>query len=131
MLLRKGSEGDDVKKLQSKLGLNVDGDFGPETEAAVIKYQKENGLTPDGLVGNGTWSKLFTVISEESNIKLDIIKLKGHIPQEVYDQIPIACEKFNITNALRLAHFLGQCDHESGHFKAVSENLNYSESGLS
>jgi putative chitinase len=130
MLLKKGSKGDDVKKLQSKLGLVDDGDFGPATEAAVIKYQKENGLTQDGLVGRGTWSKLFAVISEESKIEIDLTKLKGHIPEEVYEQIPEACEKFNITNALRLAHFLGQCAHESGHFRAVSENLNYSESGL-
>ena len=42
MLLKVGSEGEDVKKLQSKLGLNSDGDFGPMTESAVIKYQKEN-----------------------------------------------------------------------------------------
>jgi putative chitinase len=39
-------------------------------------------------------------------------------------------EKFGISNPLRLAHFLSQCGHESGGFKAVSENLNYSAKGL-
>jgi putative chitinase len=39
-------------------------------------------------------------------------------------------EKFNITNHLRLSHFLSQCAHESGNFKFLTENLNYSGDGL-
>jgi len=39
-------------------------------------------------------------------------------------------EKFNITNHLRLAHFLSQCAQESGNFKLLTENLNYSADGL-
>ena len=39
-------------------------------------------------------------------------------------------EKFNISNHLRLAHFLSQCAHESGNFKVLTENLNYSADGL-
>jgi len=61
---------------------------------------------------------------------IDISKIKGHIPDSVYDQITITSEKFEITTVLRLAHFLAQCSHESGNFKAVSENLNYSSDGL-
>ena len=34
-------------------------------------------------------------------------------------------EKFEINTPLRLCHFLAQCAHESGNFKAVTENLNY------
>lgn len=57
-------------------------------------------------------------------------KLKGHVPDSVIAQIPDTAAKFNITTPLRLAHFLAQCAHESGNFKAISENLNYSADGL-
>jgi putative chitinase len=44
--------------------------------------------------------------------------------------IPDTAEKFQINTPLRLAHFLAQCGHESGGFRAVQENLNYSADGL-
>ncbi len=141
MILKVGSEGADVKKLQEKLGVEAIGKFGPKTEAAVKAWQKANGLKEDGIVGDATWSKLFgeakpkaEVIKEDvvipSGGPLNLEKLKGHIPDAVITQIPETAKKFNITNNLRLAHFLSQCGHESGNFKAVSENLNYSADGL-
>ena len=138
MLLKIGSKGEDVKKLQAKLGLGADGVFGSGTEAAVKKWQASNGLTADGIVGEGTWSKMFgdkQLITEPSKpivssgpLKLE--NLKGHIPDAVIAQIPETAQKFNITNPLRLAHFLAQCGHESAGFKAIQENLNYSADGL-
>jgi putative chitinase len=139
MLLKVGSKGDDVKKLQEKLGLSADGSFGPNTEKKVKEWQSANGLTADGLVGDGTWAKMFggeapaakpvsNVVIPPSEFKLEA--LKGHVPDAVIAQIPDTAKKFNITNPLRLAHFLAQCGHESGGFKAVSENLNYSAKGL-
>ena len=56
--LKKGSRGNDVKTLQSKLNLIADGIFGSLTEEAVKEFQKKNGLTADGIVGPGTWAKL-------------------------------------------------------------------------
>jgi putative chitinase len=61
---------------------------------------------------------------------MNIQKLKGHIPDVVLSQIPDTMSKFELNTPLRLAHFLAQCGHESGGFKAIRENLNYSAKGL-
>lgn len=58
--IQKGSKGDETKKWQEFLnaqgyGLSVDGDFGDNTYKATIDYQKKNGLTADGIVGELTW----------------------------------------------------------------------------
>ena len=59
---------------------------------------------------------------------MDTSKLK--LVPVVMDEMPSVIEKFNISTPLRLAHFLAQCGHESGDFKLVRENLNYSKDGL-
>lgn len=56
--LRKGSKGEEVKKMQAALGIGADGDFGPGTEAALKKWQAANGLTADGVAGPKTLAKL-------------------------------------------------------------------------
>jgi putative chitinase len=138
MTLKVGSKGEEVKALQEKLGLEADGNFGPGTEAKLKAWQTTNGLTADGIAGPSTLAKLG--ISESaapaapaaaipaSAFKLD--KLKGHIPDAIIAQIPDTAARFGITNVLRLSHLLGQAAHESGHWKAFSENLNYSADGL-
>ncbi len=45
-----------VRWLQAALHLPVDGEFGPETEAAVQRLQARHGLTVDGVVGPATWA---------------------------------------------------------------------------
>jgi peptidoglycan hydrolase-like protein with peptidoglycan-binding domain len=47
-----------VVRLQEALGVQVDGTFGPETEAAVRRLQARHGLVADGVVGPQTWHAL-------------------------------------------------------------------------
>ena len=42
MLLKVGSEGEDVKKLQEKLGIEAIGKFGPKTDAAVKSWPSKS-----------------------------------------------------------------------------------------
>lgn len=67
--LRSGSRGDYVTILQQGLNwiadrnsavprITADGIFGPATQAAVIAFQRNYGLTPDGIVGQLTWNRL-------------------------------------------------------------------------
>src|SRR3954451_4851349 len=58
-LLRLGSTGPDVVRVQSALGQAPDGVFGPRTDRAVRVFQGRNGLLVDGIVGPHTWGTLF------------------------------------------------------------------------
>ena len=79
-LLRNGCEGKDVKQLQTnliRLGYDLgkwgaDGDFGDATEMAVIRFQKDNGLTPDGIAGPLTMEALDKAIAEEEKVPEDV-----------------------------------------------------------
>ena len=140
MLLRKGDNNENVKLMQQKLGIEpAVTNFGPKTEAAVKAWQAAHGLDADGIVGDKTWAMIMaegqsvpapveTPIAPIGGLKLD--KLKGHIPDAVIAMIPDTAAKFQINTPLRLAHFLAQCGHESGGFRATQENLNYSAKGL-
>ena len=63
-VLLRGLKGEPVRRLQEKLGITADGDFGPGTEKALKAYQKENDLAVDGIAGPDTFShmKLYDLV---------------------------------------------------------------------
>jgi len=79
VLQRVGSRGAAVETIQRALNeistkfpvidrLNVDGIFGPRTEASVMAFQRIFGLNPDGIVGPLTWARLQAVLSNWSAV---------------------------------------------------------------
>jgi putative chitinase len=58
-ILRRGSRGPQVKKMQEALKISADGVFGPGTERALKSWQRSNGLTADGIAGPATLGRLF------------------------------------------------------------------------
>lgn len=73
-MLRRGVCGRSVKSAQHLLNMNIDPDpdmsvdgvFGPMTEAWVKRFQHQEGLTPDGIVGPKTWAELGDLGVEEA-----------------------------------------------------------------
>ena len=71
-------QGDDVKELQTLLDKHgfpcgeIDGIFGPATDTAVRSFQKANGLTVDGKVGEKTWAALRNEPGEPSGDSLAV-----------------------------------------------------------
>lgn len=53
--IKKGSQGRIVRVWQVIVSAKVDGNFGKDTEAKTITFQKTHGLVPDGVVGDKTW----------------------------------------------------------------------------
>jgi hypothetical protein len=72
-VLKVGSKGAAVKELQSKLGIEADGVFGPKTKQAVIQFQKSKGLDQDGIVGKDTVSKM--MVAPEKIEKIEVKKI--------------------------------------------------------
>lgn len=86
MVLKKGSKGAEVKELQGLLHILQDGVFGPVTEEAVIEFQKVNGLTPDGIVGDNTWAKLkgSTLVKSKRTINEIIVHCSATVEGKDY-----------------------------------------------
>ena len=69
-MLKRGDSGLDVKTLQIKLKLLADGQFGPITEKAVIRFQLSNNLPVNGIVESDMWVLMFN-LPEISSDEID------------------------------------------------------------
>lgn len=58
-LLKRGSRGPDVARIQKVLNITADGIYGVVTAQAVLLFQRKHNLAADGIVGKMTYSKLF------------------------------------------------------------------------
>lgn len=89
-IIKEGSTGQDVNDLQQVLNMTVaspelvvDGVFGAKTKEAVIAFQKQQNLTPDGIVGPQTWSIVDTIeINEREPGNLPILR-RGDAGEDV------------------------------------------------
>jgi putative chitinase len=92
-VLKEGSSGAEVMKLQERLkqlvfnpGL-IDGDFGPATKAAVMAFQKSEGLLADGIAGPRTLGALG--LAEDSSLPSVIPGLTVTIVSKMFPYTPV------------------------------------------
>jgi len=92
MVLRKGSKGKAVKELQEFLEVSADGIFGAGTEAVVKKWQTENGLVADGVVGPKTWDCMGLATTDQSELiyttENGLIVNRHYLPKGEYKSGP-------------------------------------------
>ena len=138
-LLKLDSSGADVLALQQALkarGFNPgvpDGDFGPGTEAAVIAFQKSEGLTPDGIVGPQTLDRL-GMPAAPSPAPADVTaKVTPAQVSRMFPQTPIGNIRTNLPFVLQAMHnanlgdkpmllmALGTIRAETASFEPISE----------
>lgn len=97
MLLRINSRlNEQVKVVQEFLGLKADGIFGPITDKAVRKFQKENNLVVDGIVGSQTWAAMAAATTDNSETidttESGILIHEHYLPKNEYFPGPVSKE---------------------------------------
>lgn len=138
-----GSRGDEVTELQQKLkrwgyydGV-VDGVFGSQTRAAVVSFQKKNGLTADGVVGPATAAALGMTLgggssssgsssSSSSNASGDLYLLArlvyGEARGESYKgQVAVAAVVLNRVASSQFPNSISGVVYQSGAFSVVAD----------
>jgi N-acetylmuramoyl-L-alanine amidase len=132
-LSKRGSRGTEVRNIQSRLskwGYNpgaVDGIYGAKTEAAVKRFQRNNGLTPDGIAGPATLAKIglptgSSSSSYQSNVNLLARVISGEARGESYTgQVAIAAVVLNRVNHSSFPSTIAGVIYQPGAFTAVSD----------
>jgi hypothetical protein len=121
VILRRGAQGAGVEAVQYLLNyhgadIEVDGDFGDQTEAAVRDFQKANRLAVDGVVGPNTWKALWVTVrasDDESDAVRAVQTLLNRHGQDVEvdgvfgDQTKAAVRAFQKANGLSVDGVVG------------------------
>ncbi len=137
-MLKQGSKGDLVKEVQTKLikwGYltgRADGIFGAKTKTAVIKFQRKNGLTADGVIGTRTAQALGISLSSNTssssqttsstNLNLLARVVYGEARGEPYTgQVAVAAVVLNRVKSSSFPNTVAGVVYQSGAFDCVSD----------
>lgn len=136
-VLKQGSRGDSVKTVQQKLirwGYlkgSADGIFGAKTKAAVVAFQKKNGLTADGIIGTRTAQALGISLSDTtsssssaSSTDLNLLArvVYGEARGEPYTgQVAVAAVVLNRVRSSSFPNSVAGVVYQSGAFDCVSD----------
>ncbi len=131
-LSKLGSTGSEVRNIQTRLkswGYNigtVDGIYGTRTESAVKQFQRNNGLTPDGIAGPATLAKIGLPTgassSNSSNVNLLARVISGEARGESYTgQVAIAAVVLNRVKHSSFPNSISGVIYQPGAFTAVSD----------
>ena len=125
-MIRKGSTGSAVLAWQQLLAdsghaLALDGYFGPQTKNETTMWQMGHRLAADGIVGPQTYAMAGEQSFPDRAI-LDVLIALSEVrnPPGQY-LVQSACIEFRVNTRMRLAHFLGQCAHETGGWRWFEE----------
>ena len=132
-LSKVGSRGEEVKAIQQELkdrGLyqgSVDGIFGPATEEAVKKFQRQQGLSADGIAGPQTLKKLGITIgsipqANEANVNLLARIISAEARGEVYEgQVAVGAVILNRIEHPSFPDTLSGVIYQPGAFTAITD----------
>lgn len=138
-VLKQGSRGDSVKTVQQKLirwGYlkgSADGIFGAKTKAAVVAFQKKNGLTADGIIGtrtaqalgislSGTTSSSSSSSASSTDLNLLARVVYGEARGEPYTgQVAVAAVVLNRVRSSSFPNSVAGVVYQSGAFDCVSD----------
>lgn len=132
-LSKRGSRGEEVRNIQTRLikwgymSGSADGVYGEKTEAGVKKFQKNHGLTADGIAGPATLAKIglpsgSTSSSSNSNVNLLARVVNGEARGESYEgQVAIAAVVLNRVKHSSFPNSIAGVIYQPGAFTAVSD----------
>ncbi len=120
--LQRGDKGACVAYVQKKMGVRVDGDFGPETQRGVMNFERRHGLAVNGVVSQSVWNRIGPCpqgAATPTPPALPTSSCAYRLPRTDADVRAVACEigrKFNVKTVYGFANTGStKCDsHQNG-----------------